>query len=111
MYLLTFCSSKQATIGVTPTEIYLRHDLRLPMDLLRESLPSNVMDTGCYVRKLKEHLAEIHQNARQTVDIRSKTIKTWYDRRARGIFFKPGQKIWFHNSRRMNGKAPNLQSS
>jgi len=40
MYLLAYRSSKHETTVVTPVEIYLARDLRLPMDLLRGNPPS-----------------------------------------------------------------------
>lgn len=92
MYLLVYRSWRQETTGGTSAEIYLGHDLRLPMDLLRGSPPSVAMKTGCYVKRLKERLAEIHQDARQRIDIRSKNMKAWLDRRARGVLFEPGVK-------------------
>jgi len=40
MCLLAYRSSKHETIGVTPAELYLARDFRLPMDLLRGNSPS-----------------------------------------------------------------------
>jgi len=44
MFLLAYRSSRHEATGVTPAELYFGRDLRLPIDLLRES-PPNVLES------------------------------------------------------------------
>lgn len=73
--------------------MYLGHNLRLFMDLLRGSPPSIKMGTEEYVRKLRGQLEELHQEARHCLDIKSKNMKTWYDCRTKGVFFERNEKV------------------
>ncbi|XP_011706996.1 PREDICTED: uncharacterized protein LOC105462163, partial [Wasmannia auropunctata] len=109
MYLLAYRSSKHETTGLTPAELYFARDLRLPIDLLRESPPHQNQTEEDYLRKIRGKLEKIHENVRRRVEIRSSRTKTWYDQKARQIHFDEGQKVWFYNPRRTKGKAPKLQ--
>lgn len=103
--------SRQEATGATPAEMYLGQDLRLPVDHLRGFSPSDdIGEEENYVHKLRTRLDKIHQFGRNHLLLRSRNVKSWYDRRARQLTFEPGQKIWFYNPRRMKGKAPKLQS-
>ncbi|XP_071580542.1 uncharacterized protein [Temnothorax nylanderi] len=107
-----FCSSKHETTGVTPAEMYLGQDLRLPLDL-RGSPPSLTKEEDGeveYISNLRNRLDLIHQFARHHLQIRFKNVKSWYDRRSRRVLFEPGQKVWFYNPQRITGRAPKLQS-
>lgn len=111
LYLLAFRSSRHETTQMTPAEMYLGQDLRLPLDLLRGRSPSSREESeDSYVTKLRKKLDDIHRFVRQRLHIRSKNVKSWYDRRSRRIFFEPGHKVWLYNPRRFQGKAPKLQS-
>ncbi|KYN22045.1 hypothetical protein ALC57_05561, partial [Trachymyrmex cornetzi] len=37
--------------------------------------------------------------------------KTWYDLKARQIYFEVRQKVWLYNPRRRKGRSPKLQSN
>lgn len=111
MFLLAFRSSKQESTGVTPAEMYRGYDLRLPLDLLRGSPPGEKSEVCQFVCELRRKLDGIHHQARCRLEISSRNMKTWYDRRARGVSFEPEQQVWFHNPRRKKGRAPKLQSS
>ena len=112
LYLLAYRSSKQEAIGMSPAEMYLGQDLRLPLDLLRGVSPSTKeeKDSAGFVSKLRQRLDSIHHFARQRLSISSKNAKFWYDQRARRKNFEPGQQVWFYNPRRIPGRAPKLQS-
>lgn len=94
MFLMVYRSLKQETIEVTPAELYLGQDLRLPLDLLRGCPPSSSqIEKENYSSKLKEILESIHQFDRERFLIRSKNVKSWYNQRARKEKFEPGQKV------------------
>jgi len=113
MCLLAYRSSKHETTGVTPAELYLARDLRLPMDLLRGNPPSEreLVTTIDCVSRVRKKLEDLHEVVRKRMDIKSSQTKIWYDQKARKIQFDVGQKVWFYNPRRKKGRAPKLQSS
>lgn len=115
MFLLAYRSSKHEATGLTPAELYYARDLRLPLDLLQGNPPElpeqQSHSVGYYVGNLRERLREIHAKVRKKMLLRSSKVKTWYDRGARQISFKEGQKVWLFNPQRRKGKAPKLQSN
>lgn len=113
MYLMAYRSSKHETTSVTPAEMRFARELRLPLDLLRGKSPVGEEESleGGYVRKLRGKLEQIHDRARDRMEVKSLQAKDWYDRGACRVSFEEGQKVWFYNPRRKKGRAPKLQSS
>jgi len=111
MFLLVYRSSKHEVTQVTLAELYFERDLNLLLDLLRGSPPSNENSENSedYVRNLRKKLDEIHQEIRNQMEMKSSRIKWRYDRKARDCSFEQGQKVWFYNPRRKEGKTPKLQ--
>ncbi|XP_018362821.1 PREDICTED: uncharacterized protein LOC108761002 [Trachymyrmex cornetzi] len=106
-------TSKHETTGVSPAELYLAQDLRLPMDLLRGNPPDEERSDSFegYSGKVKRRLEELHEDVRKRLDIKSSQTKSWYDQKTRRIDFEVGQRVWLYNPRRIKGKAPKLQCS
>lgn len=73
MHLLAYRSSKHEVTGASPLELYFARDLRLPLDLLRGSPPGRGEEDSfeSYVLKLKRRLNDIHNNARQCLNLQS----------------------------------------
>jgi len=69
MCLLAYRSSKRETTGVTPAELYLARNLRLPMDLLRGNPPSKR-------KSFRKKLEDLHEIVRKRVNIKSSQTKT-----------------------------------
>jgi len=115
MFLLAYRSSKHESTGVTPAELYLGRELRLPLDLLRGSPPElhdqEVQTVEGYIRNLKDKMEEIHSNVREKLSLKSSQVKIRYDRKARQVLFEEGQKVWLFNPRRFKGRAPKLQGN
>jgi len=113
MFLLAYRSSKHESTGVTPAELYLGRDLRLPLDLLRGNPPElqdqELQTVEDYIKNLKEKIEKIHTYVRGKLSLKSSRVKVQYDRKARQILFEEGQKVWLYNPRRFKGKAPKLQ--
>ncbi|XP_018398078.1 PREDICTED: uncharacterized protein LOC108776069 [Cyphomyrmex costatus] len=111
LFLLAYRTSKHEATGLTPTELYLTQDLRLPIDLLRGNPPKVPEENSFvgYLGKVKKKLEDLHEGVRKKVDIKSSLTKTWYDQKARQIHFEEGQQVWFYNPRRTKRKAPKLQ--
>jgi len=115
MFLLAYRSSKHETTGVTPAELYLGRDLQLPLDLLRGSPPvlheEELETVDEYVRSLREKLDRIHFNVREKLLMKSSQVKIRYDRKARQILFKEGERVWLFNPQRFKGRTPKLQGN
>jgi len=112
MYLLAYRSSKHEVTGLTPSELLLGRELKLPLDLLLGSPPEekSYLVTE-YVEKLKEKLGKIHSEVSKQIEIKSARMKSRYDRKVRQTLFQEGNRVWLYNPQRIKGKAPKLQSN
>jgi len=115
IFLLAYRSSKHESTGVTPAELYLGRDLRLPLDLLRGNPPElqdqELQTVEEYIKNLKERIEKIHTYVRGKLSLKSSRVKVQYDRKARQILFEEGQKVWLYNPRRFKGRASKLQGN
>ncbi|KMQ83904.1 integrase core domain protein [Lasius niger] len=111
--LMAYRSSKHEATSASPAKLYFAHDFRLPLDLLRGSPPEREEENsiGNYIQRLKKKLRDVHNNARQRLNLQSFRSKERYDQRARQINFNVGHDVWFYNPRRVGGKSPKLQSN
>jgi len=112
MSLLAYRSARQETTRISPVELCLGRELKLPMDLIYGSPPTREVNSsvGDYVSKLKTKLNEIHNEVRNRINMKTSKTKMLYDRKARLVDYEPSQKVWFHNPRKI-GRAPKLQSN
>ncbi|KAL6265898.1 hypothetical protein P5V15_002733 [Pogonomyrmex californicus] len=53
----------------------------------------------------------IHNIASQRMDLKSQRMKFYYDQKDKRLCFDAGQKVWFFTPRRVQGRAPKLQSN
>ena len=115
MFLLSYRTSKHEATGLSPAEVYLGRDLRLPLDLLRgrppDSQKNEFFSYEHFNRNLQLKLERIHSEARKRMVEQSSRAKARYDCKARRALFQEGQKVWLFNPRREKGKAPKLQSN
>jgi len=79
LFLLAYRSSKHESTGVTPAELYLGRELRLPLDLLRGSPPElhdqELQTVEGYIKNLKDKIEEIHSNIREKLSLKSSRVK------------------------------------
>jgi len=61
--------------------------------------------------RLRKKLNDIHNDARQRLNLQSLRSKIRYDQTARKINFDVGQNVWFYNPHRERGKSSKLQSN
>ncbi|GFT76149.1 retrovirus-related Pol polyprotein from transposon 412 [Trichonephila clavipes] len=85
-------------------------DLRLPCDLLFGRPPDTPSSPEEYVQNLQAHFEDVHNLARERINLRTEKMKTRYDTKATGHQFKEGDKVWFYNPTRRKGLSPKLQS-
>ncbi|KMQ82129.1 integrase core domain protein [Lasius niger] len=85
MYLIVYRSSKHEATSASPAELYFAHDLRLPLDLMRGSFPEREKENSIrnYIQKVKKKLSDVHNNARQRLNLQSLRSKEQYDQKAR----------------------------
>ncbi|GFY32808.1 retrovirus-related Pol polyprotein from transposon 412 [Trichonephila clavipes] len=86
-------------------------DHRLPAGLLFSRPPDAPLAPAEYIKKLQARMEEIHNLARERIDMASEKIKTRYDARATGHNFHEGNKVWLCNPKRRKGVSPKLQTN
>ncbi|GFW27444.1 hypothetical protein TNCV_162891 [Trichonephila clavipes] len=81
-----------------------------PCDLLFGRPPDTPSSPEEYVQNLQARFEDVHNLAREWINLRTEKMKTRYDTKATGHQFKEGDKVWFYNPTRRKGLSPKLQS-
>ncbi|GFW60756.1 retrovirus-related Pol polyprotein from transposon 412 [Trichonephila clavipes] len=108
--LLAYRSAVHETTGYSPSQMLFGRDLRLPCDLLFGRPPDTPSSPEEYVQNLQARFEDVHNLARERINLRTEKMKTRYDTKATGHQFKEGDKVWFYNPTRRKGLSPKLQS-
>ncbi|GFT53232.1 retrovirus-related Pol polyprotein from transposon 412 [Trichonephila clavipes] len=103
-------SAVHETTGYSPSQMLFGRDLRLPCDLLFGRPPDTPSSPEEYVQNLQARFEDVHNLARERINLRTEKMKTRYDTKATGHQFKEGDKVWFYNPTRRKGLSPKLQS-
>ena len=113
LLLLAYRSAEHEVTDCTPAQMMLGRELRLPVDLAigrPPDTPEPAVNGPEFVRKLREHLTDVHQVVRQKLKIAAEVMKTRHDVKSSEAVFEPGDRVWFHNPRRVKGLCPKLMS-
>ncbi|GFS63194.1 hypothetical protein TNCV_1496361 [Trichonephila clavipes] len=110
LFLLAYRSAVHETTGYSPSQMLFGRDLRLPCDLLFGRPPYTPSSPEEYVQNLQARFEDVHNLARERINLRTEKMKTRYDTKATGHQFKEGDKVWFYNPTRRKGLSPKLQS-
>ncbi|GFV77256.1 hypothetical protein TNCV_444861 [Trichonephila clavipes] len=110
LFLLAYRSAVHETTGYSPSQMLFGRDLRLPCDLLFGRPPDTPSSPEEYVQNLQARFEDVHNLARERINLRTEKMKTRYDTKATGHQFKEGEKVWFYNPTRRKGLSPKLQS-
>ncbi|GFS52646.1 retrovirus-related Pol polyprotein from transposon 412 [Trichonephila clavipes] len=110
LFLLAYRSAVHETTGYSPSQMLFGRDLRLPCDLLFGLPPDTPSSPEEYVQNLQARFEDVHNLARERINLRTEKMKTRYDTKATGHQFKEGDKVWFYNPTRRKGLSPKLQS-
>ncbi|GFT11289.1 retrovirus-related Pol polyprotein from transposon 412 [Trichonephila clavipes] len=81
-----------------------------PCDLLFGRPPDTPSSPEEYVQNFQARFEDVHNLARERINLRTEKMKTRYDTKATGHQFKEGDKVWFYNPTRRKGLSPKLQS-
>ncbi|GFX74183.1 retrovirus-related Pol polyprotein from transposon 412 [Trichonephila clavipes] len=81
-----------------------------PCDLLFGRPPDTPSSPEEYVQNLQARFEDVHNLARERINLRTEKMKTRYDTKATGHQFKEGDKVWFYNPTRRKGLSPKLPS-
>ncbi|GFS98372.1 retrovirus-related Pol polyprotein from transposon 412 [Trichonephila clavipes] len=101
--LLAYRSAVHETTGYSPSQMLFGRDLRLPCDLLFGRPPDTPSSPVEYVQNLQARFEDVHNLARERINLRTEKMKTRYDTKATGHQFKEGDKVWFYNPTRRKG--------
>jgi hypothetical protein len=108
--MMAYRSAVQETTGYSPSRMMLGREAELPIDIMLGLPPEG--DTRIpgvpYVNQLGDKLNEVYQCARERMQIKSDLQKKYYDVRAHGPKFEPGDFVWMHNPARKVGISPKL---
>ncbi|XP_063911955.1 uncharacterized protein LOC135128808 [Zophobas morio] len=98
------------TTQYTPAKMMMGRELHLPLDLVLGGSPNvNSHISSGWVSNLQRNLREVHELARNQIQLTSDHMKARYDFRANCPKYKEGDKVWLYNPHRRRGRSPKLQ--
>lgn len=106
MFLLAYRCSIHESTGKSPCEMLFGSNVRMPSELLFGSPPSPKMNSTEYGKALKDHLNEIHEEARKNLNKSCDKMKHNYDVKAVPVSFNEGDFVWLYNPQRSVGVCP-----
>ena len=112
LLLMAYRSAEHETTDFSPAHMMLGHELRMPVDLVIGRPPNTdpPVDSVSYVGRLKQHMEDVHEVARNRLKIAADAMKSRHDLHSRQNNFNNGDKVWLFNPRRVKGKSPKLMS-
>lgn len=111
LFVFAYRSSVHETTGQTPARMLFAENLRLPSDLEKGIPPNDNPPNTDFAWNLQNKLDEIHDFARNRIQMVSDRMKARYDIRTRDLEFKTGDLVWLFQPRRQKGRSPKLQSN
>ncbi|KAG1955346.1 gag-pol fusion protein [Pimephales promelas] len=95
--LFAYREVPQASTGFSPFELLFAHQIRGPLDVLRDSWEANDKPTKqnilSYILKMREKLQLASTQARESVQESQVKQKIWYDQKARSRTFQAGEQV------------------
>ncbi|KAG8194787.1 hypothetical protein JTE90_017228 [Oedothorax gibbosus] len=88
LFSLAYRSAVHETTGLSPSQMLMGRELRLPCDLLFGRPPDDPSSPVEYLEDLKARLEDVHLFARERIDINTSRMKTRYDAKSHEPAFK-----------------------
>ena len=107
--LMTYRTTVHEATGHSPVQPMLGRNLRLPIELIMErSEEESPQLTTSYAGQLQEKLEDVHQFARDHLQLASDKMKERYDASSQGQILDHGDAVWLHNPQRRKRVTPKL---
>ena len=96
--MLAYRSSVQETTGATPFSLMFGREVRLPVDIMFGTPPSYPPPASPseYAHHLRERLHQAYRLVREHASAQQRRQKYLCDRRAGGLPFNVGDRVWLH---------------
>ena len=109
--MLAFRSAVHSTTGVSPFEMMMGRNPRLPGDLLygiAPETPQNYLPATEYAQRLQDRLETVHEWARHNINLGSNRQKQGHDHRLHEQSYQVGAPVWCCSFQRHKGCTPKL---
>ena len=108
--MMAYRTSVHESTGCTPSEMMLGRDIQLPADVLTGRLEDvNYDGPDQYTDHLRDRLEQVHQYAREHLNVASERQKRNYDHKAQAGGYNRGDAVWLYSPKKVKGYSPKLQ--
>jgi transposase InsO family protein/predicted aspartyl protease len=110
--MMAYRSSVHESTGQSPCQMMFAREPDLPADLLLGPSPKDKPDrkVPVYLETLIDRMNNVHELARERMFEASANQKKRYDHKASVNKYNRGDAVWLHNTARIKGRTPKLQS-
>ena len=107
--LMAYRTATNETTGHTPAQLMIGWNLRLPIDLaIERPKEENPQFISSYTDQLLENLENVHEFAREHLQMMSNKMKECYDLSSQRQTLNRGDAVWLYNSQRNKGVTSKL---
>ena len=97
MLMLAYRSSVQESTQFTPYRLMFGREVQLPVDIMFGGGPTPVKTHSEYVAELDERLEQAYEVVWEHLKTAQKYQKQYYDRKATGGRYQPGDLVWLYS--------------
>ena len=110
LLMMAYRNSVHSTLGVSPSEMMLGRQIRLP-SALALGIPETRTSicNSEYAYQLEKQLVSIHDVARKHIQLASNRMKRYYDREVNFTEYNVADAVWFHYPVRKPGVSLKFQ--
>ena len=97
--LMAIRSAVQSSTGFSPHFLMFGREMRLPADLVYEAVNEETRSQVESVAHLRSTLQMVHETVVSNMGCKQKHQKDYYDRRAHGVRYSKGDRVWLVNNK------------
>jgi transposase InsO family protein len=107
--MMAYRSSIHESTGFSPNMLMFGTELNLPIHLIIGLQPGDAeVNLGQYALSLRNRLTEVHELARDKLQLAGDTQKRQYDNKIKLHKYEVGDRVWLRHTKRTTGLSPKL---
>ena len=109
--MMAYRSTPHSSTGFTPNQMVFGRNITLPIQLVTgQTVTEDRQSPEEFVIEKQAYIAAIHDQARESLKKNAKYRKRYYDKDAKVVAFKKGDRVWMYDSSKKVGVCRKLSN-